>query len=557
MKSLCYKLMLLGQRLLSYLVCLVFALLLFGVTTANAAVIYSTTGTPDSTSCPASGANGLIFQSSGGTITDFTFHLLFVDPWSGSYSFSAKVCEVSSLSSVTCLTGTDYTQGKSGSGSFGGNVQADVTYTLGTPYAMTAGHFYLIQPINSASPLICAMWANAGATTPSNRFWQDSVAYNLRTIGTVNGTVTPTINGTVYWAGVGSQYGKIGALWSVPFYWNVCSSYGSINDLYASFRDGIYDEGESINLIKDKTTFIGAQKCSGISYYNLPVQETSPSTFNGHLALYTTTDGDISTSSDFNVIVNYGGTTENFLDASIVSPLHLNYGVGTTTLPFSYDFTGMAYSSSTVCIYNEVSKTSSNCVAITAANGIGLINFPDPLTEFTLNAHYVLYSSGGVNLMSSDSFIINWYNTPPKPGKNVCQSVDTAHICDNISTSTMGSIQCALVQAGVWLFQPSCSSLNNFTDNYTTFKGAFPFNTYFQLVGTIDEAIGTTTTSTKAVFSIPMVKSTGTIYMLPIISSSSLSNAIGSSNNNLFRQTMSWLMWIIAAGVIGLTIYFV
>jgi hypothetical protein len=41
--------------------------------------------------------------------------------------------------------------------------------------------------------------------------------------------------------------------------------------------------------------------------------------------------------------------------------------------------------------------------------------------------------------------------------------------------------------------------------------------------------------------------------MLPVLSSSSLPNLIGGTNANLFRNSISWIIWILVAFLIFIT----
>jgi len=122
----------------------------------------------------------------------------------------------------------------------------------------------------------------------------------------------------------------------------------------------------------------------------------------------------------------------------------------------------------------------------------------------------------------------------------------TAGICDGIATSTiMGDFECIIKRAIAWAFYPSAKSLKSVKDAYGKVAGTFPFSIYFDITGAITDAIATTSTSTTGVFSMPMITATGTYYMLPVASSSSLPDLIGGTNAILFRDTLSWILWIL------------
>jgi len=125
----------------------------------------------------------------------------------------------------------------------------------------------------------------------------------------------------------------------------------------------------------------------------------------------------------------------------------------------------------------------------------------------------------------------------------------------------VGELTCGLKKVGVWsvntLIVPGCGAINYFSSNYNTFKKSFPFNAYFDFANTVNTAINTATssTSTTQVFGIPFVnKGTTSFSILPIISSSTMTNAIGSSNNTLYRTTIGFLIWIFTALLIYFTV---
>ena len=127
----------------------------------------------------------------------------------------------------------------------------------------------------------------------------------------------------------------------------------------------------------------------------------------------------------------------------------------------------------------------------------------------------------------------------------------TADICEGIATSTlMGDLECIVKKSIAWAFYPSEKSLQALKDAYEKVQTVFPFSVYFDITGAIDDAIATTTTTTTGVIKMPMITATGTYYMLPVLSSSSLPNLIGGTNANLFRNSLSWILWILTGYLI-------
>ena len=165
---------------------------------------------------------------------------------------------------------------------------------------------------------------------------------------------------------------------------------------------------------------------------------------------------------------------------------------------------------------------------------------------------------------ATSSDIVFWSATTSVPQLYPCVDpyVNTGDICDGIDTGgVLGQIHCgvksAVVNGAIFLLSPSCESINNFKNNFDTFKRAFPFNSFFQITDSIQTAIdsASSSTSTTQNFSVPFIhKATTTFYMLPIISSSSLSNTIGVQNANTFRLTLIFIIWLVTATIIYFTV---
>ena len=141
----------------------------------------------------------------------------------------------------------------------------------------------------------------------------------------------------------------------------------------------------------------------------------------------------------------------------------------------------------------------------------------------------------------------------------------TADVCGDIATSTMfGAIECGMTKAFVnaitWAFAPSFDTLQNFKVSYDLFKGCFPFNAYFQLTDTITNAASSTASTTSGTIKIPFIHTIAgghTFYMLDAVSSSTLSRWIGATNYSLFRTTIGYFFWLLAAAIVFFTIKFI
>jgi hypothetical protein len=126
--------------------------------------------------------------------------------------------------------------------------------------------------------------------------------------------------------------------------------------------------------------------------------------------------------------------------------------------------------------------------------------------------------------------------------------------CENISPLNFyDSIVCGFKKFAIWALYPSQTSLNKLNTSYTDIKASFPFNAFFDLTDTVHDAISTTTTSMSGTFDIPFITATGTFYMIPVLSSSTMPSAIGSTNATLIRNSITWVFWALAGFLIFIT----
>ena len=376
--------------------------------------------------------------------------------------------------------------------------------------------------------------------------------------------------GSLYWAGVGSQYGLIGSYWNIPVYYNFCDTFDLIK--YAYITIGASDTYGFTPVLFDKTTFIGPQKCSGIVTIDSKITETTPYTGNMAINLFMGGYGTINSSADealatttMPVIISTGISSINYLDPIMANPLKIFINAGTTTQQFAYNFTNLAWSGGEVCLFNAIeSLKSTYCTNISSSTGIGNIEFPNQAAPIQLTGQYVLYSSSSVPIYKSKDFRVNWVTDGVEC---VNPTLDLTHTCDNFDTSgsgfTLGNMTCGLVKGlkatGFMLFNPDCYSLGVFKDNYNIFKRAFPFNAFFDLTDIIDKSIASSTSISTTTIGVPFINQNATttkdkFYILPVLSSSSVATAIGTDNKNTFRLTIGFLFWILGAIFIYFTI---
>lgn len=138
----------------------------------------------------------------------------------------------------------------------------------------------------------------------------------------------------------------------------------------------------------------------------------------------------------------------------------------------------------------------------------------------------------------------------------ICYDEELATSTDPMALSCV--IKWSLVNTTHRVFYPSCEALNSISDNYYSFKRSFPFNTFYDLTDSITKAINSAENATSSnSFSIPFIKQTATsseYYMLPVMSSTTISNTIGKTNYGTFRTTIGYIWWLIIAVIVYFTV---
>jgi len=248
------------------------------------------------------------------------------------------------------------------------------------------------------------------------------------------------ITGSIYWAGVGTQYGLIGGYWNIPVYYNVCSSYGDIK--YAYLTIGYSNNSYGFTpVIEDKTTFIGPQRCSGIVNIDSAILETENINEDYELVLHigdfdvVTEEDEVLVTSTMPVIINTGVSAINYLDAVMPVTQNLKTNQGTTTLLFNYDFTNLAWQDGQVCIFDlQTQHVTEFCTDIDTEIDLGNMILPNITQPQQLDGEYRLYSSTTIEIFKSAPWRINWViNDVPNTDEYICTppTLDTSHACDS------------------------------------------------------------------------------------------------------------------------------
>jgi hypothetical protein len=170
-----------------------------------------------------------------------------------------------------------------------------------------------------------------------------------------------------------------------------------------------------------------------------------------------------------------------------------------------------------------------------------------------------VYSNGTTDLLASDIVAFGIATTTPINPTAWCSG-----LCNDIATATdwTGQIgngaNCALRSAMCYLFSPHQYNLDQFNTQYNNFKLVFPFNTFFDLASTTQNAFASSTINNNQTVGFPNIRKTGTTteyYIQPLLSSSTMASFIGLSNATLFRNTISYLLYGLTAGAIFLIIW--
>jgi len=103
--------------------------------------------------------------------------------------------------------------------------------------------------------------------------------------------------------------------------------------------------------------------------------------------------------------------------------------------------------------------------------------------------------------------------------------------------------------------QPHSFSTAMFNDIYEDFKTVFPFNAFFEIASTTENAFASSTMSNDQTFGIPMINSEKHLSIIPVLSSSTLSSFIGTTNAGIFRTTIGYLFYAFTASLILLIIW--
>jgi hypothetical protein len=140
-----------------------------------------------------------------------------------------------------------------------------------------------------------------------------------------------------------------------------------------------------------------------------------------------------------------------------------------------------------------------------------------------------------------------------------------ASSCDEMASSSGSTwddfrygIECGLAKSFCYMARPSQDSLDTIKKSNLQLQHSFPMTIIFDPINIAIAAMASSTASSTKSFGIPMIRQNGTsteLYLIPVLSSSTISAAIGEDNNNLIRQILSWLGWIAVAVIAAYVVF--
>lgn len=236
----------------------------------------------------------------------------------------------------------------------------------------------------------------------------------------------------------------------------------------------------------------------------------------------------------------------------------LCYIGSTCNLWFSYNDLSVGYPMY-LFYYASTTRPTYEIASTTIANSFNFQNkiLVPPLTISTSTMYNLLLDAGSYGWIVKTGITIRWIATSS-------EIFNYQGVCDTIATSTGSflddirySLECGFRRLTIWAFQPDPAAIEYFNKSNNQLKGSFPFNLVFSLTGQIQKTIAQNATSSNQTIGVPFVSATGTPIILPVLSSSSMANAIGSSNATLIRTTLNYLIWGSAAALIAGIIIFI
>jgi len=132
---------------------------------------------------------------------------------------------------------------------------------------------------------------------------------------------------------------------------------------------------------------------------------------------------------------------------------------------------------------------------------------------------------------------------PPKT--SWCKFSDLCSGEASSSNEFFYGVMCGTRLVLCWAFAPTPSALDFINSNFTDIKNVVPFAYYYNLSDSILAGFATSSfANASSTIGLPMYNgNTKEYYIVPVINSSSISNLIGATNAQIFRDTISYFIW--------------
>jgi hypothetical protein len=334
--------------------------------------------------------------------------------------------------------------------------------------------------------------------------------------------------------------------------------------------EGAYNVLTNFYLSTDTPYQMLSNKYYYIYYYfgDLAWPSESFQTYGANTANASSVYPDVATCDDMSTACGFDflyfkilNTSDVFQLASRVSrlyPRNGDLGLDQDT-QFAGFYTNNQFDKLIINIYNRNLRTTENLLTLDASYGEGL---PYVINSHLNNGNYsytaylynTLTASSSISSLDTPYYFTIGTTTPFLPPYRVFDLSEES-ICAGVATSTFfGGIECGFKKVFAWAFYPDEQSITDFAISYGELKQVFPFNAFFDLTDTVSTAIASTTTNSAGGIQMPFINNSGDYTMLTVASSSSLPNLIGTSNNNLFRNTITYIFWALAGVLVFFTI---
>lgn len=266
---------------------------------------------------------------------------------------------------------------------------------------------------------------------------------------------------------------------------------------------------------------------------------------------------------------------QKFLDHNYDTDLDENYPDFNTVLSQTcitgnecklfFSFNQLAIGYPMYLINYEDNSTPDNAIASTTVTATPFwqnkIIVPEPANEGTfkynllLDANlygWIVDTGIAINWMSSSTWD-DYISDQIGPIEEYCAE---EVVCADVATSSdfLYGVQCGFQKTICWTFAPTEGSKKYLMGAIESYEKTFPNNLYFSFVDRLDYAIQEVS-ATESSIDIPYIDSEGMYFMLPVVTSSTVPNALGNSYNTV-HDGLVHFVWIITGMFVLLIVWF-